>query len=90
MFPGTGPSIFCAIDIVFHSAELMLSTGLKQVVCGKRAGAFTCLLDETGRYGPIDSLTDDARPEFKVSSLAEVRSLLETHFDLVPQVRETE
>ncbi|RZS20930.1 hypothetical protein BHM03_00053505 [Ensete ventricosum] len=60
-----------------------------QVVCGKRAGAFTCLLDETGRYGSPDSYTDDIRPDFKVSSLSEVLSLLETHFDLMPEPQMT-
>lgn len=60
-----------------------------QVVCGKRAGAFTCLLDETGRYGPHDSLPEDVRPDFKVSSLSEVFSVLEEHFDLAPVVSES-
>nr|XP_010908718.1 haloacid dehalogenase-like hydrolase domain-containing protein At2g33255 [Elaeis guineensis] len=55
------------------------------VVCGKRAGAFTCLLDETGRYCFPEFLADDQKPDFRVSSLIEVHSLLETHFDLVPQ-----
>ncbi|XP_073106235.1 haloacid dehalogenase-like hydrolase domain-containing protein At2g33255 isoform X3 [Elaeis guineensis] len=55
------------------------------VVCGKRAGAFTCLLDETGRYCSPEFLADDQKPDFRVSSLIEVHSLLETHFDLVPQ-----
>ncbi|KQK01340.1 haloacid dehalogenase-like hydrolase domain-containing protein At2g33255 isoform X2 [Brachypodium distachyon] len=54
------------------------------IVCGKRAGAFTCLLDETGRYGPHDSIPDDVKPDFKVSSLSEVLSVLEEHFDLAP------
>jgi hypothetical protein len=55
-----------------------------QIVCGKRAGAFTCLLDETGRYGPQDSLPEDVKPDFMVSSLPEVLSVLEKHFDLAP------
>jgi hypothetical protein len=55
-----------------------------QVVCGKRAGAFTCLLDETGRYGPYDSLPEEVKPDFKVSSLTEVFAVLEEHFDLAP------
>ncbi|CAA6666493.1 unnamed protein product [Spirodela intermedia] len=54
------------------------------VVCGKRAGAFTCLLDESGRYGAHESLSEGLRPDFKVSSLVEVLSLLEAHFELTP------
>ncbi|XP_052144561.1 haloacid dehalogenase-like hydrolase domain-containing protein At2g33255 [Oryza glaberrima] len=69
---------------------VMVGDSLKDdVVCGKRAGAFTCLLDETGRYGPHDSLPEDVRPDFKVSSLSEVFSVLEEHFDLAPVVSES-
>ncbi|KAL5212515.1 hypothetical protein ABZP36_023362 [Zizania latifolia] len=69
---------------------IMVGDSLKDdVVCGKRAGAFTCLLDETGRYGPHDSLPEDIRPDFTVSSLSEVFSVLEEHFDLAPVVSES-
>lgn len=54
------------------------------MACGKRAGAFTCLLDEKGRYGSADFTKLDLEPDFKVASLAEVHSLLETNFDLMP------
>uniref|UniRef100_A0A803MVF9 Uncharacterized protein n=1 Tax=Chenopodium quinoa TaxID=63459 RepID=A0A803MVF9_CHEQI len=54
------------------------------VACGKRAGAYTCLLDETGRYDSPEFASVDHKPDFKVSSLTEVQSLLETHFDLRP------
>lgn len=65
---------------------MMIGDSLRDDVgCGKRAGAFTCLLDETGRYSSAESLADDQKPDFKVSSLIEVLSLLETHFDLEPQ-----
>uniref|UniRef100_A0A453Q1A5 Uncharacterized protein n=1 Tax=Aegilops tauschii subsp. strangulata TaxID=200361 RepID=A0A453Q1A5_AEGTS len=64
---------------------IMVGDSLKDdIVCGKRAGAFTCLLDETGRYGPHDSLPEDVKPDFMVSSLPEVLSVLEEHFDLAP------
>ncbi|XP_051191738.1 haloacid dehalogenase-like hydrolase domain-containing protein At2g33255 [Lolium perenne] len=64
---------------------IMVGDSLKDdIVCGKRAGAFTCLLDETGRYGPHDSLPEDVKPDFMVSSLSEVLSVLEEHFDLDP------
>ncbi|XP_062220717.1 haloacid dehalogenase-like hydrolase domain-containing protein At2g33255 [Phragmites australis] len=69
---------------------IMVGDSLKDdVVCGKRAGAFTCLLDETGRYGPHDSLPEDVKPDFKVSSLTEVFSMLEEHFDLAPMSAES-
>ncbi|KAJ3672095.1 hypothetical protein LUZ60_006816 [Juncus effusus] len=68
------------------SEVIMIGDSLKDdIVCGKRAGAFTCLLDETGRYGSHESLNDEIRPDFKVSSLVEVLSVLESHFDLTPQ-----
>uniref|UniRef100_A0A0D9VMM0 Haloacid dehalogenase-like hydrolase domain-containing protein n=1 Tax=Leersia perrieri TaxID=77586 RepID=A0A0D9VMM0_9ORYZ len=69
---------------------VMVGDSLKDdIVCGKRAGAFTCLLDETGRYGPHESLSEDVRPDFKVSSLSEVLSVLEDHFNLAPVVSES-
>ena len=55
-----------------------------QVACGKQAGALTCLLDEKGRYGSQDFGKLDLTPDFKVSSLNEVYSLLESNFDLTP------
>lgn len=54
------------------------------MVCGKRAGAFTCLLDETGRYAAPEYANVEHKPDYTVSSLAEVISLLETKFDLAP------
>ncbi|KAL5208415.1 hypothetical protein ABZP36_032850 [Zizania latifolia] len=69
---------------------IMVGDSLKDdVVCGKRAGAFTCLLDETEQYGPHDSLPEDVRPDFTVSSLSELFSVLEEHFDLAPMVSES-
>lgn len=55
-----------------------------QVVCGKQAGAFTCLLDETGRYDFPEYANVNLKPDFKVSSLTEVYSLLNDRFDLAP------
>lgn len=55
-----------------------------QVACGKNAGALTCLLDEKGRYGSQDFANFDLTPDFKVSSLIEVHSLLKSNFDLTP------
>ncbi|KAJ6826832.1 putative F-box/kelch-repeat protein [Iris pallida] len=77
----------CSAWNIPPSEVLMIGDSLRDDVgCGKRAGAFTCLLDETGRYGPVESLADDTRPDFKVSSLNEVLSLLSLHFDLQSNV----
>ncbi|OAY77556.1 Haloacid dehalogenase-like hydrolase domain-containing protein [Ananas comosus] len=65
---------------------MMIGDSLKDdIVCGKRAGAFTCLLDEAVRYGSLETVCNDLKPDFKVSSLSEVFSVLETHFDLMQQ-----
>lgn len=55
-----------------------------QVACGRQAGAYTCLLDETGRYDSPEYADVDFKPDFKVTSLAEVYSILENYFDLSP------
>lgn len=62
----------------------MMNFLLLKVACGKRAGAFTCLLDETGRYDSPEFESVEYKPDFKVSSLTQVLPLLETHFDLIP------
>ncbi|KAE8076145.1 hypothetical protein FH972_014810 [Carpinus fangiana] len=75
----------CSAWEVLPNEVMMVGDSLKDdVVCGKRAGAFTCLLDETGRYDSPDYAAVNLKPDFKVSSLAEVHSLLEEHFDLAP------
>ncbi|CAL5383565.1 unnamed protein product [Camellia sinensis] len=55
-----------------------------EVACGKRAGAFTCLLDKTGRYDSPEYTDVEFKPDYKVSYLAHVHSLLEANFDLTP------
>ncbi len=55
-----------------------------QVACGKRAGAFSCLLDENGRYDSPEYQNVEFKPDYKVSSLVEVQSVLEKDFILVP------
>lgn len=54
------------------------------MACGKRAGAYTCLLDETGRYDSPEYANVEHKPDYKVSSLDQVHSLLESNFDLTP------
>ncbi|EEF44338.1 haloacid dehalogenase-like hydrolase domain-containing protein At2g33255 [Ricinus communis] len=73
----------CSTWEVQPDEVIMVGDSLKDdMVCGKRAGAFTCLLDEKGRYGSSD-FAKLVEPDFKVASLAEVQSLLETNFDLM-------
>jgi len=67
-----------------NGLSLLPLSFLKQVACGKQAGAYACLLDETGRYGSPDFADLVYKPDFEVSSLTEVQSLLEIHFDLRP------
>ncbi|XP_008789474.1 haloacid dehalogenase-like hydrolase domain-containing protein At2g33255 isoform X2 [Phoenix dactylifera] len=85
--PDPAPLLHICSTWGIRPSEVMMigDSARDDVVCGNRAGAFTCLLDETGRYCSPESLSDDQKPDFKVSSLIEVHSLLETHFDLVPQ-----
>jgi len=52
------------------------------VACGKRAGAFTCLLDQKGIYDSPEYADVEFKPDFKVSSLADVYSILDVNFDL--------
>lgn len=64
---------------------IMIGDSLKDdVACGKRAGAFTCLLDETSQYNSPEYQNVGLEPDYCVSSLVEVHSLLETNFDLTP------
>ncbi|GMY26988.1 haloacid dehalogenase-like hydrolase domain-containing protein At2g33255 [Fagus crenata] len=84
--PDPGPLLhICSAWEVLPNEVMMIGDSLKDdVACGKRAGAFTCLLDEIGRYDSPDYANVDLKPDFKVSSLTEVYSLLEEHFDLAP------
>lgn len=73
----------CTTWAISPDEVMMIGDSLKDdVVCGKRAGAYTCLLDETGRYDSPKYATVEYKPDYKVSSLAEVNSILEEKFDL--------
>ncbi|KAL2923063.1 hypothetical protein RDABS01_014554 [Bienertia sinuspersici] len=75
----------CSTWEVLPDEVIMIGDSLKDdVVCGKKAGAYTCLLDETGRYDSPEYASVEHKPDFTVSSLTEVQSLLETQFDLRP------
>lgn len=75
----------CSAWDVPPNEVIMIGDSLKDdVSCGKKAGAFTCLLDEDGRYDSPRYADVDHKPDFKVSSLTEVNALLETCFHLYP------
>ncbi|KAJ7197127.1 hypothetical protein O6H91_Y504900 [Diphasiastrum complanatum] len=62
---------------------LMVGDSAKDdVVCGKTAGALTCLLDESDRYD-VTTLPAEQCPDFKVK-LFEVGDLLQERFELCP------
>ncbi|KAK4776350.1 hypothetical protein SAY86_005038 [Trapa natans] len=54
------------------------------IACGKRAGAFTSFLDQSGRYEDSQFDFVDLKPDLKASSLSGIFHLLEAHFDLIP------
>ncbi|GAA0163603.1 hydrolase [Lithospermum erythrorhizon] len=75
----------CSVWQVQPNEVMMIGDSLKDdVACGKRAGAFACLLDETGRYSSPEYSTVEHKPDYEVTSLAEVHKLLEANFDLTP------
>eukprot|EP00252_Welwitschia_mirabilis_P014214 TRINITY_DN31289_c0_g1_i1.p1 TRINITY_DN31289_c0_g1~~TRINITY_DN31289_c0_g1_i1.p1 ORF type:complete len:254 (-),score=38.64 TRINITY_DN31289_c0_g1_i1:118-879(-) len=72
----------CASWEVVPNEIMMVGDSLADdVVCGNRAGSFTCLLDESGKYNTIDE-SQHPRPDFKVKSLSELLMLLQTEVEL--------
>ncbi|EPS59385.1 hypothetical protein M569_15423, partial [Genlisea aurea] len=68
----------CSVWGVHPNEVMMIGDSPKDdVACGKRAGAFSCLLDETGRYDEVEF-----KPDYRVSSLVEIHSILENHFNI--------
>ncbi|XP_076959767.1 haloacid dehalogenase-like hydrolase domain-containing protein At2g33255 [Bidens hawaiensis] len=75
----------CSTWGVEPSEVVMIGDSLKDdVACGKRAGAVTFLLDETGRFDSPKYANVEHKPDYTVSSLAQFHSLLESNFDLTP------
>ncbi|KAK7343983.1 hypothetical protein VNO77_13154 [Canavalia gladiata] len=75
----------CSLWDIQPNEVIMIGDSLKDdVACGRQAGAFTCLLDQTGRYDSPEYADAEFKPDFKVTSLAEVYSVLEINFDLSP------
>ncbi|XP_076896497.1 haloacid dehalogenase-like hydrolase domain-containing protein At2g33255 [Bidens hawaiensis] len=75
----------CSTWGVEPSEVVMIGDSLKDdVACGKRAGAVTILLDETGKFDSPKYANVEHKPDYTVSSLAQFHSLLESNFDLTP------
>ncbi|XP_027119547.1 haloacid dehalogenase-like hydrolase domain-containing protein At2g33255 [Coffea arabica] len=75
----------CSTWEVRPSEVMMIGDSLKDdVACGNRAGTFTCLLDETGKYDSPKYEHVEYKPDYKVSCLAGIHSLLEANFELAP------
>jgi FMN phosphatase YigB (HAD superfamily) len=65
-------------------SEVMMvgDSAADDVVCGNRAGALTCLLDETQRHR-LSELPSEQQPTFVIKTLFEINSILE-NFELLP------
>uniref|UniRef100_A0A0C9RIG2 TSA: Wollemia nobilis Ref_Wollemi_Transcript_16544_997 transcribed RNA sequence n=1 Tax=Wollemia nobilis TaxID=56998 RepID=A0A0C9RIG2_9CONI len=83
--PNPAPLLnICTTWAVLPSEVMMVGDSLKDdVVCGKRAGTITCLLDESGKYSNTDASVNE-HPDFKVNSLFELSTLLQNEFELAP------
>lgn len=78
---------------MFHIAEhweisptelVMIGDSAKDdIVCGNRAGAMTILLDTEGKYGNIEELQGEMKPDYVATSLHEASVILHDHVDLV-------
>ncbi|XP_061337505.1 haloacid dehalogenase-like hydrolase domain-containing protein At2g33255 isoform X2 [Gastrolobium bilobum] len=84
--PSPAPLLhICSAWEVQPNEVIMIGDSLKDdVACGRQAGTFTCLLDQTGRYDSPEYANVDFKPDFKVTSLDEVYSVLEVNFNLSP------
>ncbi|KAM7253164.1 hypothetical protein ACFE04_008791 [Oxalis oulophora] len=55
-------------EVMMVGDSLKDDVSIPSVACGKRAGAFTCLLDETGRYDSPEYAGVDLFPDYKLVS----------------------
>lgn len=60
-----------------------------QIVCGRRAGAVTVLLDTLGQYSHPDELLGEERPDFHVTCLEQISELLTDVLSPQPPPRPT-
>ncbi|XP_024368963.1 haloacid dehalogenase-like hydrolase domain-containing protein At2g33255 [Physcomitrium patens] len=70
-----------------HPHEVMMvgDSAADDIVCGNRADAMTCLLDESGRY-QSNELADEQKPTHRIQRLFELKSILETCYNLPPPI----
>eukprot|EP00897_Mesotaenium_endlicherianum_P009903 jgi/Mesen1/8941/ME000552S08446 len=66
-----------------HEVLMVGDSAKDDIICGRRAGAATILLDESDRYSQ-EELVGEQEPHFVVKSLKEMESLLRDNFDLLP------
>lgn len=72
-----------------HELVMIGDSAKDDVVCGRRAGAVTILLDSEGRFTPggMDQLIDEQKPDFLVRSLHEAAEILQTKLLMQPPPR---
>lgn len=78
--PSPAPLLhICDVWGVSPSEVMMVGdSAADDIVCGNRAGAFTCLLDERERYH-VQELPEEQTPTHKIQSLFELNSLLQNY-----------
>lgn len=80
----------CSVWGVAPSEAMFVGDSPKDdIVCGNRAGAWTVLLDEEGRYTEAD-LQGEAKPHFTVSRMSDIVQLLQENFELLPPPRQVD
>lgn len=81
--PSPAPLLhICEVWGIRPSEVMMVGdSAADDIVCGNRAGARTCLLDEQGRYN-VPELLEDKVPTHKIQSLLELNALLLENYDL--------
>eukprot|EP00244_Chara_vulgaris_P003400 TRINITY_DN16171_c0_g1_i1.p1 TRINITY_DN16171_c0_g1~~TRINITY_DN16171_c0_g1_i1.p1 ORF type:complete len:284 (-),score=19.63 TRINITY_DN16171_c0_g1_i1:207-962(-) len=84
--PDPGPLIhICSVWGVHPSDVLMVGDSPKDdILCGRRAGAMTCLIDWLKNFPEVLALPEEHRPDFRTETLMEVKALLEEKFQLEP------
>eukprot|EP00898_Chlorokybus_atmophyticus_P006221 jgi/Chlat1/65/Chrsp1S03115 len=67
-----------------HEVMMIGDSAKDDVVCGRRAGAITCLIDTEDRYGDGSMLEGEEVPDFMVKALTDVEVLFDKHLVLEP------
>lgn len=87
--PDAAPLLhICASWGVKSEEVLMVGDSAKDdIVCGRRAGAFTCLLKD-GKFQSYAQLSEEEQPHFLIDDLAELKEILTNEFHLQPVGRQ--